>query len=84
MISRIGFQINLGKITVACNEKQQVVVVATRIDAASLDWDKSVTCLQIPTEFDLHILVAEGLVMNEPEYLTTVREQNRTLDQGQI
>ena len=62
---------------VACSQKQQVVVVATKIDAASLDWDKSVTCLQIPTEFDLNILVAEGLVMNDPEYLTTVRELNR-------
>ena len=68
---------NLGKITVACSQKQQVVVVATKIDAASLDWAKSVTCLQIPTEFDLNILVAEGLVMNDPEYLTTVRELNR-------
>ena len=69
---------NLGKITVACSQKQQVVVVATKIDAASLDWDKSVTCLQIPTEFDLNIQVAEGLVMNDPEYLTTVRELNRS------
>ena len=37
------------------------------------------TYLQIPTDVDLNIVVAKGLVKNDPEYLTTVRELSRAL-----
>ena len=68
---------NLGNVTVACKEKRQAVIVATKIDTDLLGSDKSVKCLQIPTDFDLNVLVTTGLVRNDPAYLNTVRELNR-------
>ena len=68
---------NLGKITVTCNEKRQAVIIATKINADLLGSDESVVCLQIPTDFDLNLLVTHGLVRNDSVYLNTVRELNR-------
>ena len=68
---------NRGKITVTCNEKRHAVIVATKINADLLGSDKSVVCLQIPTDFDLNLLVTQELVRNDSVYLNTVRELNR-------
>ena len=68
---------NRGKITVVCNKKPPAVIVATKINADLLGSDESVVCLQIPTDFDLNLLVTQGLVRNDPVYLNTVRELNR-------
>ena len=68
---------NLGKITVVCNEKRQAAIVATKINADLLGSDKSVICLQIPTDFDINLLVTKELVRNDLAYLNTVREINR-------
>ena len=68
---------NLRKITVVCNEKRQAAIVATKINADLLGSDKSVICLQIPTDFDINLLVTKELVRNDPVYLNTVKELNR-------
>ena len=68
---------NLGKITVVCHEKRQAAIVATKINADLLGSDKSVICLQIPTDFDINLLVTKELVRNDLAYLNTVREINR-------
>ena len=70
---------NRGKITITCNEKRHAVIVATKINADLLGSDESVVCLQIPTDFDLNLLVTQGLVRNDPVYLNTVRELNRAI-----
>ena len=58
---------------VASKQKQRIF----KINADLLGSDKSVVCLQIPTDFDLNLLVTQRLVRNDSVYLNTVRELNR-------
>lgn len=71
--------LNLGKVTLVGFAEQQTEVVATKIDTEpSLQFTGPVKCLQIPTNFTLNVLAAEGLLKNDNEYFDMVRQLNET------
>ena len=73
-----NFISNLGKVTVFHSPEPQMVVVATKMDADSLDSIKtSVECLQISRDHSLNVSVAKELLTNDPAYVNIVRELNQ-------